>query len=147
MLVLSSPTRHHLWSDLWIRLYAHALLRESRTFPNVELCDESPDYAPTGLTDIWKGDRHGELVCIKTIRTQDPAHLREIESVRDSFIYGVRVNSVRLIPDIPSRSRPRSPSECASRHRGFGNAVSVFRHDSVDARWEHYPVHPNEPER
>ena len=96
VLVSPPPTQHHLSSDLWIRLYAHALLRESRIFPNVELCDESPDYAPTGLTDIWKGDRYGELVCIKTIRTRHPVNLREITSVGGSFT-SLGARSVRFM--------------------------------------------------
>jgi len=101
VLVLSSPTLHHLWSDLWIRLYAHSLLRESRTLLNMKLCDESPDYAPNGPADIWKGDRKGELVCIKSIRARDLDDLEEINSGRDSSVSS-KVHSMSFIPDIPS---------------------------------------------
>jgi hypothetical protein len=38
-------------------------------------------YAPFGFTDIWKGNHHGEPVCIKALRPQDPIRLREIEMV------------------------------------------------------------------
>lgn len=86
MLVLSSPTRFQLLSGLWLRFYVHALLGRSRTPPNVELCDETPDYAPDGFADIWKGDYRGELVCVKVIRTQDPVRLSEIRKVWGSFI-------------------------------------------------------------
>jgi hypothetical protein len=71
---------------MWLRLYTHALLLESRIFPDIELCDESPDYMPTGFTYIWKGIYRGEPVCIKAIRAQDPTRLREIGSVRGFFI-------------------------------------------------------------
>ena len=63
----------------------HTLLRESRIFPSVELCDESPDYTPAGFADIWKGRYHGETVCVKAIRTQYPICLMEIEKVCGSF--------------------------------------------------------------
>jgi hypothetical protein len=39
---------------LWFRLYTHALLLESRIFPDMELDDESPDYIPFGFVDTWK---------------------------------------------------------------------------------------------
>ena len=52
----------------------------------MKLSNESPSYMPTGFTDIWKGNYHGEPVCIKAIRTQDPIRLREIESVCCPFI-------------------------------------------------------------
>ena len=72
---------------LWLRLYAHALLLESRIFPNVELHDESLDYMPTGFADIWKGNHHGEPVSIKAIRTQDLVRLKEIRRVCNHLIY------------------------------------------------------------
>jgi len=72
--------------NLWLRLYAHALLRESRIFPGLELCDEPPDCVHNGFADIWMGDYCGELVCVKVIRTQDRTPLREIEKVHGSFI-------------------------------------------------------------
>lgn len=59
----------------------HTLLRESRIFPGVELCDESPDYTAAGFADIWKGRYYGEQVCVKAIRTQSPICLMEIEKV------------------------------------------------------------------
>ena len=62
------------------------LLRESRIFPSVELCDDSPDYTPAGFADIWKGRYHGEPVCVKAIRTQYPICLMEIEKVCVSFV-------------------------------------------------------------
>jgi len=69
----------------WYRLYAHALLRGSDIFPNVKLCDESPDYEPLGFMDIWKGNYRGDQVCIKAIRIRDTAPLEEIKKVCSSF--------------------------------------------------------------
>ena len=74
-------------SPLRLRLYTHALLRESRVFPNLELCDEFPDYTPFGFADIWKGNYHGEPVYIKAIRTREWSPLREIKRVCGYFIY------------------------------------------------------------
>jgi hypothetical protein len=102
---------------------------------------------PTGLTDIWKGYRRGEPVCIKAIRSQDLAGLMEIESVCTSFLL-LEAHSARLIPDLPSwnrRAPGRFPSESTPRHRDFGDVVSILHHEPVDAGWEHYPVHPDEP--
>ena len=86
---------------LWFRLYAHALLCESRIFPDVELCDESPDYMATGFTDIWKGNYHGELVCIKAVRAQYQTDLKEVESVCNSSLLS-EVYSPRSIPEFSS---------------------------------------------
>jgi len=72
------------WSLLFT-LYAHALLRGSHIFPDVELCDESPDYDPFGFTDIWKVNHHGDQVCIKVIRMGDTHRLGIIKRVRGSF--------------------------------------------------------------
>ena len=138
---------HCLLSDLWLRLYAHALLCESRIFPNIELCDEPPDYVPEGFTDIWKGRYHGEPVCIKVVRTQNPIRLREIKRVRDSLILLV-VHLARSIQDLQSsnqRGQAHLPSEHTSNHRGIRHAVSTFCSDPVDAGWEHQPVHRNPP--
>jgi hypothetical protein len=38
-----------------------------------------------GFTDIWKGNYHGEPVCIKTVRTRDTLLLREVEKVCSSL--------------------------------------------------------------
>jgi hypothetical protein len=86
---------------LWFRLYTHALLRDSRIFPNVELNDESLEYVPAGFADIWKGNYRGEPVCIKAIRTQDPIRLKEIERVCGSFISS-EAYSTCFTPDISS---------------------------------------------
>ncbi|KAF9649128.1 kinase-like protein [Thelephora ganbajun] len=71
---------------LWTRLHVHALLRGLHVFPDVESWNDSQDYEPLGFTDIWKGYYHGDLVCIKTIRTRSMAHLEKIKSVHDSSI-------------------------------------------------------------
>jgi hypothetical protein len=81
---------------LWLRLYAHALLLESRIFPHVKLYDEPLGYMPTGLTDIWKGNRRGEPVCIKAIRTEYLTCLKEIESVRNLFKYYQKCTQLTL---------------------------------------------------
>ena len=86
---MSSPLQPSSFR-LWLRLYAHALLLESRIFPNLELCDGSPDYAPYGLADIWKGNYRGEPVCIKVIRTRDSVRLMEIRRVSVYFIHQSR---------------------------------------------------------
>ena len=69
-------------SDLWIRLLTHALLRGSRIFPGLELCDKPPDYTPKRFTDIWKGEYHGEPVCIKVVKRQLLEDQRRVEGVR-----------------------------------------------------------------
>ena len=56
-------------------------------FPNVELSDESPAYALYALVDVWKGNRHGEPVCIKAIRIQDTIRLKELKRVRGTFLF------------------------------------------------------------
>jgi len=61
---------------------AHALLRESQTFPGLELCDNPPDYTRDGFMDIWKGIYYGEPVCVKVIRGLELTCLREIKEVR-----------------------------------------------------------------
>jgi hypothetical protein len=66
---------------LWFRIHTYALLLELRIFPNMELCDESLDYTPFGFTDIWKGDYHGEPVCIKVIRGIEKNSVR-LETIR-----------------------------------------------------------------
>ena len=66
---------------LWSRLYAHALLRESRIFPGIELHDKSPGYSYFGSADIWNGGYCGQPVCVKVIRTRDRAPLVKIEEV------------------------------------------------------------------
>jgi len=68
-------------SDPWTRLLTHALLRESRVFPGLELCENPPDYSPWGFADIWKGQYHGEPVCIKVVRGQMLIGLRRAEGV------------------------------------------------------------------
>lgn len=135
-------------SGLWLRLYIHALLRESRIFPDVELCDESPNYTPAGFADIWKGYYHGELVCVKAIRTQYPICLMEIEKVHDPFILS-EAYSVHFAPDIPSCRRgeqAKPTSEHTPSHRGFGDVVPLLHHDSMDAGRQHHTVHSDEPQ-
>jgi len=73
-----------IWCPLF-RLYVHALLRGSHIFPNIELCDGSPDYDPLGFMDIWKENYRGDQVCIKAIRIRNTTSLEKIKKVRDSF--------------------------------------------------------------
>ena len=103
---------------LWFRLCTHALLLESRIFPDIELHDESLGYVPTGFTDIWKGKFDGEPVCVKAIRTQDPIRLREIESVCSSFV-SLETYSASSVLDLLLRSRwarAHFPSERTLHH-------------------------------
>ena len=71
--------------DLWLRLYAHALLRESQIFPGIKLCDESPGCSSGAFADIWKGDYRGEPVCVKVIRTRQWTLLKKIWVVCGSY--------------------------------------------------------------
>lgn len=131
----------------WLRLYAHALLRETRIFPGMELRDESPGCSHNGFADIWKGDHHGEPVCIKVIRTRKSIPLEKIKKVCGSFIL-LETCSVRSIPGIScckGRGETRPTSERAPRYRGFRGIVSALHHESMDVEWEHHPVHPGEP--
>jgi hypothetical protein len=112
----------------------------------MELCDESPDYMPTGFTDVWKGNYHGEPVCIKAIRTLDLYHLKKTKRVCGSFILP-KVYSAGFMPDLPwgdQQARAHFPPKHTSHHRGFGDTVSVLHRKSVDARREHHPVHQGE---
>ena len=72
--------------DIWLRLYTHALLVESRIFPDVELCDRHLDCSFYGFTDVWKGKYRGEPMCFKVIRTQDRAPLMKTAQVGKSPI-------------------------------------------------------------
>ena len=91
---------------LWLRLYAHALLRGSRIFPGIELYDDSPGCSCNSFTDTWKGVYRGEQVCVKVIRARDHTRSVELEKVRDSFVLS-EMCSVRSVPDIPSAEQER----------------------------------------
>jgi hypothetical protein len=54
----------------------------------------------TGFTDMWKGNDHGELVCIKAIRGQDMIRLKEVRRVCGSFLFS-EVYSAYFIPGLP----------------------------------------------
>jgi len=144
--VLSSLPRHYPTFDLWLRLYAHALLRESLIFPGVGLSDKYPEYSRSGFADIWKGDYRGQTVCIKVIRSRARIPLVNIQKVCDSFNLSTTCSAC-FIPDIPSRKprgEARSSSEHSPRYRCFGHIVPTLHHEPMDARWEHHPVHPDE---
>jgi hypothetical protein len=97
--------------------------------------------------DIWKGNHHGEPVCIKAIRTQDSARLAEIEKVCGLLLLS-EANSVCFTLDLPSQNQwaqvhfASKPTPC---HQGFKDTVSILPNESVDARWEYYPVYPDDP--
>ena len=144
---MSWQPRYYPISELWLRLYAHALLRESRIFPDIELCDESPGYLSNGFADIWKGYYHGESVCVRVIRTQDPTPLTKIKKVFNPLISS-ETYSVCFVPDIQSckrRGQGQSSSQRSPCHRGFGDIVPTLHHEPMDAEWEHCPVHTGEP--
>lgn len=84
---MASRPSHLPRLDLWLRLYAHALLRESKIFPNINLDDWPQDYKLLGLADIWRGDYRGEPVCVKVIRTQDRIPLTRIKAVGSSSVF------------------------------------------------------------
>ena len=129
----------------WARLLIHALLRGSRIFPGLELCDDPPNYTSVGFTDIWKGEYHGELVCIKATRG-DPNNLEGAQQVRNRFIQS-EVYQVRFVLEMPScdrREHTQPSSERAPHHPGFECAVSALHYESVDAKWEYYSVYPSQ---
>jgi len=86
--------------NIWLRLYSHALLLGSQTFPGIELFDESPGCSPNGFVDIWKGDYHGKSVSVKVIRTQDQTPLIKIKKVYSLFVIS-NTHSSHFLPDIP----------------------------------------------
>ena len=77
---LSWPQQMASWR-LWFRLRAHTFLLRSGIFPNMELNDGFLDYIPFGFADTWKGSYHGEPVCIKVLRIDDSALMRESKMV------------------------------------------------------------------
>jgi len=127
----------------WFRLYAHAVLCGSQAFPNIEPCDESPDYEPLGFVDILRKNYHGNPVCIKVIRTQSTTYLEKIKKVCDSFIKPELISLHSTLDPLPPSRRVQEPfpSECTPRHSGFGDAVPTLHHESMDARWEHHELH------
>ena len=130
--------------DIWSRLYVHALLRESRIFPGVELHDETLDYLRYGYADLWKGDYRGEPVCVRAIRLRDPARLTDIKTVRDPSRL-LRSRSVRIIAGILScEQRGQASSQRAAHRRGFRDTVSALHHESMDDEWEHRQVYPGQ---
>jgi hypothetical protein len=52
----------------------------------MELCDKSLDYTPFGFADIWKGNYHGEPVCIKAVRRDNPIVMGKIKRICASFV-------------------------------------------------------------
>jgi hypothetical protein len=66
----------------------------------MELCDESLDYTPYGIVDIWRGNYRGNLVCIKAIRIQDPICLNEIKVVCGALLLS-EVYSAHFVLDFP----------------------------------------------
>ena len=82
--------------DLWLRLYAHALLRESQIFPGIELCAESPGCSSGAFADIWKGDYRGEPVCVKVIRTRQWTLLKKIWVVCGSYFVNDVLNRLHI---------------------------------------------------
>jgi len=58
------------------------MLRGSQILPGLRLRDTPLDYNPLGFTDIWKGEYHGEPVCVKVVREQSLiVQHRKIEEV------------------------------------------------------------------
>jgi len=72
-------------SDPWTRLLTHALLRGSRIFPGLEMPDKPPDYTHYGFADVWRGEYHGEPVCVKVARGYFLSELMELKQVRRPF--------------------------------------------------------------
>jgi hypothetical protein len=54
----------------------------------MEVCDKPLGYVPFGFADIWKGNYHGEPVCIKAVRETKPISLRAIKKMCGYFYIG-----------------------------------------------------------
>lgn len=123
--------------DLWIRLYIHALLRALHVFPGVELGAESPEYEPFGFVDVWRGNYHGNPVCIKAIRTRNSANLRKIKMVHTFLTRLIIVSNLTFMPDLLPRSwgvQAFLSSEHTSCCSDFGVALPILHHESLDVR-------------
>jgi len=60
------------------------------------MADNPPDYTPYGFTDIWKGEYHGEPVCVKVARGHSLNELREVVKVlRFCYSIGGVLSSLR----------------------------------------------------
>jgi hypothetical protein len=59
---------------------AHGVLPRSYYPVGLSLTDTIP-YASGGFADIWKGQRDGDMICIKAFRTQTAANLDKIKRV------------------------------------------------------------------
>ena len=46
-----------------------------------------PDFEPSGFVDVWRGNYHGNPVCIKAIRTRNKSNLQKIKKVHDSLFW------------------------------------------------------------
>ena len=44
---------------------------------------EPPKFEPSGFVDVWGGSYHGNLVCIKAIRTRNKSNLQKIKKVHN----------------------------------------------------------------
>ena len=64
----------------------HGILPNSYFLPGVTLSDDIP-YAAGGFADIWKGQRDGNQVCVKALRTQTPVNLEKIKRVRSNSLF------------------------------------------------------------
>ena len=89
--VVSSPMANPNMKNRCFKLLrkvslTHGILPNSYFLPGVTLSDTIP-YAAGGFADIWKGQRDGNQVCVKALRTQTPANLEKIRRVRGNSLF------------------------------------------------------------
>ena len=89
--VVSSPTANLNLKNRCFRILrkvslTHGILPNSYFLPGVTLSDDVP-YAAGGFTDNWMGQRDGNQVCVKALRTQTPVNLEKIKRVRGNSLF------------------------------------------------------------
>ena len=99
--VVSSPMANPNMKNRCFKLLrkvspTHGILPNSYFLPGVTLSDTTP-YAAGGFADIWKGQRDGNQVCVKALRTQTPVNLKKIKRVRGNSIFH-REGGLSLVP-------------------------------------------------
>ena len=124
----------------------HALLRGSHIFPGVEPSTGSPDFDPLGLADVWKGNYHGNPVCIKAIRTRNKSNLEKIKKVHGSPIRLESSSSHATLGLFSRRSRAQAffAPEYTSYCSDFGGLVPILYYESLDDGWGYREVHPDQ---
>ena len=74
----------------------YGILPNSYFLPGVTLIDNVP-HAVGGFVDIWKGQRDGNQVCVKALRTQTTVNLEKIKRVCGNSLFH-REGGLSLVP-------------------------------------------------